>query len=299
VEEAILKLLEKFQQQDAKMAATPTTSQPIHLGPKNETFPIRQLVGGVQYIASMCRPDISQAVQKVAKQMHECTDDTVAAGKRILRYLKGTANWGLEYSPQIERDFISAYKGIAEKAGKELADTVAFSDADFAGDCVSLYSTSGSIMYHRGMPIVWTSKRQTVRASSTCEAEYVALYDTIRLTQGQGYLDWFLEQDGEIPLIFGDNESSLALSRSSIVTKRSKHIHLRFHTVRDFAKYLAYCPTEINRADPLTKALTRDKYQGLFGDPNPKALFLSVDYDPETRVGPYYVPWWSSLTAKS
>ena len=81
------------------------------------------------------------------------------------------------------------------------------------------------------------------------------------------FLEWFLEQGRELPLVFGDNQSSLALSRSSVVRKRSKHIQLRFHVVRDFAKYLAYVPTEVNRADPLTKPLTGPKYVGLFHIP--------------------------------
>ena len=207
--------------------------------------------------------------------MHECTDATVQAAKRILRYLKGTKNVGLEYSPEIEKNFRKTYLKIAKDANKNLPDTVAFSDSDFAGDSVSLYSTSGSILYHRGTPICWSSKRQAVRAGSTCEAEYVALYDTIRLTQSQGFLDWFLHEGVEIPLIFGDSESSLALSRSSVVTKRSKHIHLRFRTVRDFRKYLAYVPTGINKADPLTKAVSSEKYVGLFGDNSAKSLFVS------------------------
>ena len=121
-------------------------------------------------------------------------------------------------------------------------------------------------------PIALSSKRQAVRATSTCEAEYIALFDATRITQSQGYLDWFLEQGRETPLIFGDNQSSLALSKSSMVTKRSKHIHLRCHVVRDFAKYLAYCPTDLNRADPLTKPLAGPKYIGLFRVPTKKEV---------------------------
>ena len=295
MEAAIAKLLEKFKMADCKPVATPSSHLPIHEGPDNETYPIRQLVGGLQYVASMSRPDIAQAVQRVAKQMHQCKDSTVLAAKRILRYLRGTETVGLKYSPAIERNFNKAYRDIAKAAGQSLPPTVAFSDSDFAGDCVSLYSTSGSILYHRGMPVIWSSKRQTVRAGSTCEAEYVALYDTIRLTQSQGYLDWFLGEDREFPLVFGDNESSLALSRSSIVTKRSKHIHLRYHTVRDFAKHLAYCPTDLNRADPLTKALPRDKYLGLFGDYGQKALFVAADFEFDDNSDKMYfvsASWW-------
>ena len=64
--------------------------------------------------------------------------------------------------------------------------------------------------------------------------------------------------------MFGDNQSSLALSRSSVTNKRSKHMDLRFHMVREHAKDLAFCPTDLNRADPLTKGLVGNKYISLF-----------------------------------
>tara|TARA_B100000586_G_scaffold243223_1_gene197521 strand:- start:2 stop:718 length:717 start_codon:yes stop_codon:yes gene_type:complete len=211
----------------------------------------------------MCRSDIVFALQRVARNMHKCTDATVNAGKRILAYLKGTRSTGLEYSPELESNFKNVYGDVAKKGGHELPDLVAFTDSDFAGCSVTLRSTSGSILYYRGTPIVWSSKRQTVRAASTCEAEYVALYDVIRLSQNQGFLDWFLHEK-ELPLIFSDNKSALDLAKSSVVTKRSKHMNLRYHLVRDHFKDLCYCPTDINKADPLTKPLVSSKYISLF-----------------------------------
>ena len=88
---------------------------------------------------------------------------------------------------------------------------------------------------------MWSSKRQTIRATSTCESEYVALYDTIHMCEGQGFLDWFL-LERELPLVFADNQSALSLSKSSVITKRSKHMNLRFHKVRDHFRDLCYCP---------------------------------------------------------
>ena len=49
------------------------------------------------------------------------------------------------------------------------------------------------------------------------------------------------------------------LSKASIITKRSKHIQLRCHIVRDYVKDLAYCPTDLNRADCLTKPVAGGK----------------------------------------
>ena len=105
------------------------------------------------------------------------------------------------------------------------------------------------------MSIAWTGKLQTVRAKSTCESEYVAIYDTIRLCQMQGYLQWHIEASGQ-PLLFSDNQSALALSKTTLTSKRSKHIELRFHEIRDHQDRLAYVPTHRNLADPLTKGIS-------------------------------------------
>ena len=279
LEGAVDRALKKFNMEDCKTAATPCVGQRLDEGSVNDKFPIRSIVGVLQYIATMVRCDITYAVQRVARSMTPCHESTVTAAKRILQYLKGTKSIGLEYSPKLEREFRSVYAKVAKEGGKELPDTVAFSDADFAGCTVTLRSTSGSILYHRGCPIVWSSKRQTVRASSTCESEYVAIFDSIKLCQSQGFLDWFLEQkDIPLPLVFTDNQSALSLSQAAMVTKKSKHISLRYHVVRDHFKDLCFCPTQLNKADPLTKPLAGGKYLSMFKCYSVSAVDMQHDY---------------------
>lgn len=94
-------------------------------------------------------------------------------------------------------------------------------------------------MYYRGTPILWSSKRQSIRATSTCEAEYVALYDAIKLSQSAGFLDWFDQGlDGDLPTLFCDNQSAIAVAKTDLPTKRSKHMLLRFQMVKDHFKSL-------------------------------------------------------------
>ena len=102
--------------------------------------------------------------------------------------------------------------------------------------------------------MLWSSRRQSLIATSTCEAEYIALYDTVKLVQGAGYLSW-LDSQHEDPIYFGDNQSSIAVANTTLPTKKTKHMLLRFHMVRQFAQDIAYCPTELNMADPLTKPM--------------------------------------------
>jgi hypothetical protein len=180
-----------------------------------------------------------------------------------MQYLSGTSQLGLFYSPKNEKNFRREFEKVTKEGGKTLGNTVCFSDADFAGCTVTFRSTSGSILYHRGTPVTWHSKRQTIRALRTTEAEYCALYDCIRLVQDQGYLNFFLEE-GKLPLFFCDSKSAIAVAESSLITKRSKHMNLRLHLVRDHVDDLCYVNTEINMADPLTKPLPGHKYLKMF-----------------------------------
>lgn len=264
VENAINRCLKKFNMVNCRTVVSPCVPSVALLdSPKNSVFPLRSLIGSLQYFACLFRPDSAYSVNRIARHVTEPTDACVSAAKRILQYLKGTIDQGAVYTPESERAFKETYSKIARSGKQELPDTVAFADVDFAGCCVTLKSTTGAIMYHRGTPITWLSKRQTIRAASTCEAEYVALYDTIRLCQSQGYLDWFL-LNRDLPLVFSDNMSALHLAANSLITKRSKHIALRYHKIRDHVKDLRFCPTEKNMADPLTKSLSGGKYIKIF-----------------------------------
>ena len=283
---AIDKLLEKFRMVGCRPVASPCVSGDLSAGEPDTTFPIRSLVGALLHVANMCRPDIAFAVQRVARHMApSCTSSAVKAAKRILQYLSGTKTLGIAYSPGAEAIFRVEYEAVLqadpEAKRAQLGDCVTFSDSDFAGCTQTFYSTSGSILYYKGTPVAWKASRQSIRAYSTCEAEYVALYDSIRLTESAGFKDWF-DTSNLSPHVFGDNQSSLTLGKMSLPTKRSKHFMLRFHLVREYAKDLAYVPTGINRANPLTKGVPRAEYLSIFGvsstEPEPRS-FCEEDDD--------------------
>ncbi|XP_045482187.1 secreted RxLR effector protein 161-like [Harmonia axyridis] len=122
---------------------------------ESTNFPYRKLVGSLMYLACTSRPDIMYSVSYLSRYLDKPNKELVTAGKRILRYLKSTADKGLVY-----------------KKGPEKLE--AYSDADWAGDRSDRKSTSGSLILYGGNPISWFSKKQTCVALSTAEAEYVA-----------------------------------------------------------------------------------------------------------------------------
>eukprot|EP00452_MALV-II_sp_L67-6_P000153 gene153-biopygen149 len=222
---------------------------------------------------------VAFSVQRCARYVnHEggTPAGVVSALKRIMRYLKGTRDSGP--CPENERAFRATFQKIAQASGKDLKEFCGFSDADFAGCTQTLRSTSGSIMYYRGCAILWSSKRQSLITTSTCSAEYVAAFDTIQLSESQGYADWF---GNKLPLIFVDSKSALAVADNPLPTKKSKHLAIRYHVVKEWVSSLCYVPTDDNRADPMTKPLTARQYVQMFYHRPTKKQIEEMEIDDE------------------
>ena len=80
----------------------------------------------------------------------------MAAAKRILRYIKGTSDYGLVYESNEESKLIG------------------FCDSDYVSDQDDRKSTSGYIFLLGSKPIAWNCSKQKVIALSSCEAEYIS-----------------------------------------------------------------------------------------------------------------------------
>ena len=78
------------------------------------------------------------------------------AAKHVLRYLKGTINYGLRY------------------AGDCNFGLVGYKDSDWVGSVPDRKSTSGCCFNLGSTVIAWRIRKQTSVALSTTEAEYIA-----------------------------------------------------------------------------------------------------------------------------
>lgn len=125
-----------------------------HDGPllDDPTF-YRSVVGALQY-ATITRPDLSYAVNQVCQYMQRPTVQHWQAVKRILRYIKGTLSYGIHIRPSQSNRLI------------------ALADANWAGDHDTMRSTHGFCVYYGGNLVSWSSRKQTVVAKSSTEAEY-------------------------------------------------------------------------------------------------------------------------------
>ena len=139
-----------------------------------------------------------------------------------------------------------------------------YADAAFANN-EDYKSTSGYVFIAQGGAITWRSKKQKTIALSSTEAEYVAISEAAREACWLRSLYDELGYTQEDPtLIRGDNDGSIAIAKNPQFHKRTKHIAIRWHWVRDLVRdgilQIGACRDKDQTADILTKALPRPKH---------------------------------------
>lgn len=169
--------------------------------------------------------------------------------KNVLKYLKSTKNYVLKY----------------QKSGNFDLNISAYADADFAYNINDRKSISGFLLSLNGILISWKSKKQATVALSSCEAEYVSLTNCVtECIFIKQLLENLLNFNLKPIVIYEDNQSCIKVA-NTLETKRSKHIDIKHHFVRDCIENdivtLKYVPTEHQCADIMTKALPIAKFE--------------------------------------
>ena len=211
-----------------------------------ETYGYSSIIGSLMYLSVCTRPDISQAVGVLARYMAQPTTMHWQAAKGVLRYLAGTADYGITFG--------------GTKTGLE-----AYTDADYAGDIDTRRSTTGYVYILNGGAISWSSRLQQTVAASTTEAEYMASAFAIK----EGL--WLRKLFNDLKLginvidINADNQSAIKLLKNPVFSMRSKHIDVIYHFARERVNRgevrFSYVRTESMVADALTKPLPASKFQ--------------------------------------
>ncbi|GKA76264.1 retrovirus-related pol polyprotein from transposon TNT 1-94 [Tanacetum coccineum] len=247
-----LEILKKHNMDNCHSIGTPLATKPkldVDLsGEPVDQSDYHSKIGSLMYLTSS-RPDLVQAVCYCARYQARPTEKHLNEVKRIFKYLKGTINMGLWYP----KDF-----------GFELT---VFSDADHAGCLDTRKSTSGGIQFLGDKLVSWMSKKQNCTAMSLAEAEYVALFASCaQVMWMRTQLKDYGFNYNKIPL-YCDSQSAIAISCNPVQHSRTKHIHTRYHFIKEQVETsiieLYFVRTEYQLADMFTKALPEDRFKYL------------------------------------
>lgn len=209
------------------------------------TAKYNSIVGGLQFLANNTRPDISFAVNHLARFLNKPSNEHLQAAHRVLRYISKQPDLGITFT---------------RSAGKPKLE--AYTDADFAADPSTNRSTSGSLILLTSGPISWRSHLQREVVLSTTEAEYLAATETCRQLQWTKSLLQELNisnqiEGAECTKLHVDNKSAISLIKNHDNHKRSKHISLRNSYCREQYQKgsieVSYVPSSNQLADALTK----------------------------------------------
>ena len=218
-------------------------------------FDYPAIAGSVQYLATIARPDIAYTAGVLCRYMSKWNLDHYAAAKHLLRYLRGTSHLCLTFAADAVK-------------GKRV---FMYADASWGNCLETRRSTTGYVSELYGGTAAWRSRRQATVSLSTAEAEYKASSDTTQQALWLKQLISDLEGTSmEEPMtIYNDNLGAIQLSKNPVKHDQSKHIGLRHHFLRENVVSgnidLQHVPSENNKADILTKALTKDVFQRLRG----------------------------------
>jgi hypothetical protein len=255
------KIIQRFRMQDSNSIDIPEDNSGV-LNTYNDSIRNRRtsqeenivkqygsLVGSLLYAAISTRIDIAHAVHQLSKHMQSPSTAHWNAGKRVLKYLKGSSKYRLKFN------------GIKDNT----MVIEAFSDADWGNDKLDRKSTSGIIVKLNGDLISWSSKKQNSVATSTCEAEYIAMASVVQevIWLKQLLTEIGMEVEPQV-IVHCDNKAAIIISDSSTLHDRSKHIDIKYHFIRDEIKKdiikVEYISTDKQQADILTKAINGKQF---------------------------------------
>jgi transposase InsO family protein len=244
-------ILDRFGMIDANPNYTPLPSgADVHLirydgqASQSEITHYQSLIGSLLYVQIGTRPDISFAVSRLAQYASNPSMQHLRLAQYVLSYLLKTQDMCLSYD------------------GAKGDGLHGYTDSSLGDQTDDRHSTCGFVFLLANAAIGWASRKQRTVAQNTTEAEYMAMADASN--QGVWYRSFLRElgYDVNAPIpLHCDNKGAVDLALNPVTGRRSKHIEIRHHVVREYSESgqisLIRTPTAEMVADGFTKSLPR------------------------------------------
>jgi hypothetical protein len=154
-------------------------------------------------------PDICFAVNTLSQFLVEPRRVHLVAAKHVMRYLKGTMDYGLIYDGG--HDFtLSGY-----------------TDAYWVGSIAERKSTSGCCFSFGSAMITWKSRKQSSIALNTMKVKYIAVcFSSYKDIWIQKLLTSLFDLEMRETAILCDNQRFIKMTENPVFHDRSKHIEI-------------------------------------------------------------------------
>ena len=262
-------------------AGCPTTPEE---SAEMQKIPYRRVIGLLTYLSNTSRPDIAHAINLCAQFSQNPGAVHWRAVKQILRYLCGTAHYSLLFAAEQSPTTVASQSAISSSPPQFMGSTpttsaflfplLVHADANW-GACKDTRRSHIGWCIHLGACLIdWEVRKEQTVALSSCEAEYMAISAGAR---GLLWIQQLLFELGVInhpsanssssssaspsttPLILSDNKSAIAMATNDVLHKRSKHIDIKHHFIRELIERkrmrLEWVASGEQLADIFTKTL--------------------------------------------
>ena len=267
----ILDFLKKYGMLDSNACHAPSDTK-MHLtkpkqplSPEEDAKISRQphkysaMIGSALYAALSTRFDIAFPVNATGRHAAWARSEHFSAIKRVFRYLKGTHKFCVQYGRSALNNF------------KRSDMLFAYCDSDWAGCRDTRKSTSCHVIYFCNGPVQTVTRTLKCIALSSADSEHHTMSDTAReivhWRRVAGDITGKSHENAPPTMLFVDNEAAMTIAHSESCTRRSKHIQIRYHHVRELITNktikLVKIDTEFNIADIGTKALPAPRFKFL------------------------------------
>jgi hypothetical protein len=239
----------------------------------------RSIVGSLNYIACISRPDLAYSVQYLSRVLENPGKRELHMANRAMRYVRETASRELILKKNFD------FKPSAPSS--IIKHVTCYSDADFNAEGKA---STGINITVGTTPVHWKSVRQRLSTTSTAEAEYIAcaqlvkeicffsalvadVYGFALSARGEQLECYEVAITPPRPYAaYVDNMAAVKMTEHSGPTARTKHMQVRFGYIKSAVEAglvrIQHISTTLNRADQFTKCMSRQMLDLLYGDEN-------------------------------
>ena len=205
----------------------------------------------LQYIVHN-RPDIALALEIVARFSANPKENLMIVMKRVMRYLKGTKDYGLYYKRS------------------DRFELKVFNDFDRVGNIDYRKSTSGGAVFLGKRLVSWKRKKHNCIFQSIAEVEYVVVVvHCSNIMWIKKLFKGMQEVITDLVVSYSDNTSTINISKNQVMHIMKKHIAIKYQYLRELVQdkevKLEYVNTKEYIADIFTKPLPKDTHEYLRG----------------------------------
>jgi len=227
----------------------------------------QSLVGSLNWLAHTTRPHLSTIVSLLAQHQSNPSTGHLEAAKHVVKYLAGTKTLGICFTSK-RRPILESFLHFPLQH-----QVLSMSDANWGPQDASLTKSTFELplFASRSMsafyidllgPIHWLSKRQTVTAGSSAEAEIYAtdecikfLLELVQLLEFLGVKELFMPST---TTVYNDNMACVNWSKCT-TTKGLRHIQMKENRVRESILsnfvIIKHIDGKVNLADIFTKEM--------------------------------------------